>query len=795
MKLILRFLLLLIGANVFAQQYQLKGKVIDETSNQPLEFVNAILTQENNPYNGVITDSLGVFIIPVNEGIYQLSLEQFGETFLNKTITVSGDLDLGIFKIKSTKNIEEVVIKSKKKLIERKADRLVFNVQNSGAVTGGNVLDALKVTPRIQVKNEQISMIGKGSVTVMINDRLVQMSGEELSQYLKSLNVEDVKSIEVIPNPPAKYSAEGNSGLVNIVLKKSENDAWNAFLRSVYQQTTYPIGNVAGAYNMQKGKFQINTSVNYTKGSLATQESSKIYFSDFIWDKDNIRRDYYDVLSGRLGIEYKINDKLSMGGTYNASLSKPFIKSNVNTLLINSLTNALSSIMKTSAHNEYERTFNAFDYHFIYNMDDKNRKLSFDYNYFNYDHITDRKFSMQSFSANNQPLPNSLIGARNYGEQGIQNQSFNIDMEYPMEWVNLNYGGKMTFTKSDNLFHYYNIENGNEILDSNTSNQFNYKENTQALYFSAQKSFLEKWEVKAGVRYEFTQTEGFSQTLNQTNTNKYNKLFPTFYLAYTPNDNHSFSFNYGRRIQRPNFWVLNPFRYVTNPYSYSEGNPFLQPSFTDNIELGYSYKDFSITNVYFSLMDDVFEQAVLIDSITKIQRFIPLNFMVSKTFGVNQTFIFKPLKIWDVNATVDVFYSSTNSKIPQTLQFLGGWNGVFSISNDFALNEDKTLSANLNYSYTTKGVSNLDYNTAYSQLNMSVRWLLLDRKLVLGFYGNDILSSNRPEYTSYSNGIKTTFKNYYDNRYFGISLSYSFGKSFKTINRESKNQEEQNRLN
>ena len=121
-------------------------------------------------------------------------------------------------------------------MIERKVDRLVFNVENSVAATGGNGLDALKLTPRIKVQNDEISMIGKGSVAVLINDRIVPMSGTDLATYLKSLNAEDIKSIEVISNPPAKYSAEGNSGLVNIVFKKSKNDAWNASLRSIYQQ-------------------------------------------------------------------------------------------------------------------------------------------------------------------------------------------------------------------------------------------------------------------------------------------------------------------------------------------------------------------------------------------------------------------------------------------------------------------------------------------------------------------------------------------------------------------------------
>ena len=156
-------------------------------------------------------------------------------------------------------------------------------------------------------------------------------------------------------------------------------------------------------------------------------------------------------------------------------------------------------------------------------------------------------------------------------------------MEHPTDWATYNYGARLSFTETDNLFNYFDIIDEDEILNPNFSNQFDYQENTQALYFSAKKSFLEKWDAKIGFRYEFTQTDGVSQTLNQNNANDYSKLFPTAYLSYTPNDNHSFSVNYGKRISRPNFNFLNPFRFVYNPYSYSEGNPFLQPAFTDNI--------------------------------------------------------------------------------------------------------------------------------------------------------------------------------------------------------------------
>ena len=789
-------LILLIIPSISYSQNTITGKVVEQT-NEPIEYAEVVLqTLDSTAIKSELTNEEGIFtIVDVSNGTYELNIKYFSQNIYSQIITVESNLNLETIVTETDLTLGEVVITGKKPLIERKVDRLVFNVGNSVAATGGNGLDALKLAPRIKVQSDEISMIGKGNVAVLINDRIVQMSNEDLATYLKSLNAEDIKSIEVISNPPAKYSAEGNSGLVNIVLKKYKNDAWNSSLRSIYQQATYAKGNVGGSFNMQKDKFQLNIAISYTNGSNVPQETNKIYYPNLTWDEVNNRRDFTDALSTRLGLDYKINDKLSTGFTYNYITSKPLIKEVDETTLTNPSNSMLDSLITTLGRNEYVKKLNSLNYHIIYDIDTIGRKLSLDFDYFNYKNETNRVFNTQSFLPNNQPIPNSLEEARNFGNQDIQNYSANLDMEHPTNWATYNYGTRLSFTETDNLFNYFDIIDEDEILNPNFSNQFDYKENTQALYFSGQKSFSEKWEAKLGLRYEFTQTEGFSQTLNQTNKNDYSKLFPTAYVAFTPNDNHSFSLNYGRRIARPNFGYLNPFRFVNNPYSYSEGNPFLQPAFTDNIEFEYTFKDNLITNIYYSYTDDDFEQVTIIDASTNVQQVIPLNFIVNKMFGITQTFIFKPAKWWDVNASVDVYYSNTTSKIPVTLQYLSGWSGEFNISNDIVLNNKKTLFLNTSLWILTNGVDNLDYNSDDLQLNASIKWLLLEKNLILSLNVQDIINPRGTRYTSFSNGIKNSFRNYYDEQYFRIGLVYNFGKKFNINSRNSKNQDEQNRTN
>ncbi len=793
-KFFLFITLIFISSKLFSQ-VSISGQVVNQ-NNKPIEFVEVYL-QNIDSTNTIseLTTADGKFTIITEKGEYLLFLVQVGLTVYKQKINPNQDLNLGIIPItERPEQLNEVVVTSKKRLIERKIDRLVFNVANSTAVTGGNALDALKITPRIKVQNDQISMIGKGGMMVMVNDRIIQLSGDDLANYLKTLNAEDLKLIEVITNPPAKYSAEGNSGIINIVTKNSKSEAWNASIRSVYQQATYAMGNTGGSFNMQKGKFDLSSNISYANGSNAPVETSQIFYPNSTWNTANNRRDYTNSVSARLGLTYKINEKIKTGFNFNHLNNKPLSLDDEASKIYSGSNNQLDSIIATKASNEFEIKLTSLNYFVLFEIDSIGKKLTLDIDYFDYNNTINRLFNTQSFFSNTAPKPKPIVEARNYGEQNIQNYSLNIDMEHPTSWINLNYGLRLSRTSTRNIFDFFSIENNTEINDLTQSNEFDYQENIQAAYFSGQKSFSEEWEAKLGLRYEWTQTKGLTKTLNQINTNNYQKLFPTFYLAYTPNDKHSFNLNYGKRIQRPIYEYLNPFRYVSNPYSFSEGNPFLKPAFTDNIEFEYSFKDNLITNIYYSYTDDNFEQVTILDETTNIRQIIPQNFIINRMFGINQTFIYKPIDGWDINFSANVYYSSADSKIPQTLPFLSGWNGQFGISNDFILNESKTLLASVNYNFTTRGVYNLYTNSIANQLNTSLKWLLLDNKMTVSLYLNDVLSSNRPTYNAFSNNIEFSFRNYYDVRFFRLGVVYNWGKTNKTNQNTNKNQEEHDRL-
>ena len=205
------FLFLFTG--IFSYSQSITGKISDKEGN-PISYAEITISKDNKLSEVSISDENGNFNLKVSEnGNYQLAILKDGNNVFDKTISINGDVveNIQIFR-KNEELIQEVVVSGKKKLIERKVDRIVFNVENSISSTGGDGIDALKITPGIRVQNSKISMIGKSGMAVMIDDKLVQLSGDDLINYLKTISSDNIKSIEVITTPPAKYDAEGNSG-------------------------------------------------------------------------------------------------------------------------------------------------------------------------------------------------------------------------------------------------------------------------------------------------------------------------------------------------------------------------------------------------------------------------------------------------------------------------------------------------------------------------------------------------------------------------------------------------------
>ncbi len=762
---------------------------------EPIPFANVILTQEDgNIVNGGITDEDGNFSITAKKGKYKLIISFIGYVDMNQDIELLDTINLGTITLTdSTTSLDEVVIKTTKKVIERKPDRLIFNVENSIAASGGDAMDALRVAPGIALQNNAITMIGRGESRVMIDGRLLQLSGEELVDFLASIAADDIKKIEIITNPPAQYEAAGNGGLINIVYKRGARNSWKNNTSLAYNQNKYQFTTLRNNFFYNKNRLRFSLSTNGTLGNRREDEEIDVLYPDGQWLSDANVKARRDNISGRLSIDYDITEKTTIGAQYLGNYSTPDYDILANTQIFNA-TNQIDSTLINNSFSGRSINSHLYNVHMTTKLDTLDRKISFDLDYFDYDNKLKQNDLVNSFSPNGDFIGINLQ-SQNLGNQRIDNVSFKVDVEHPFSNININYGGKISFIKTINDLQNLTIQSAAPLFNPNSSNEFEYTEKIQAAYINGSKKIGDHWEFQAGLRLENTDTEGFSKTLNQKNTNQYLKLFPTAYISYQKNDNHTFSFNYGKRINRPSFRNLNPFRIYINSNAFSEGNPFLQPSFTDNFEFNHTYKGKLTTNAFLNIRSDGFGTIFSADEETEIQSIIRENYYTNYNWGIGEIHSFDTLSWWKSQNQIYLLGSKTVVDdnvvgVPQN-----GTQLYFATNNTFSLSKNTKLQANFWYRSPSKFVL-FDISESYS-FDLAIKHSMFKDKLQLSLVLNDIFDkANDGKLTSIVNNVETVYAQNYSTRFARISISYSFGNSkIKNKQRNFGNDEERRRSN
>ncbi|QNK63984.1 TonB-dependent receptor [Pedobacter sp. PAMC26386] len=771
MKTIILYALLLLP--LWAQsQVQFKGNV--KSSSEPIVWANVILSNpEGKVITGTLTKDDGSFEIKIAKGSYILKISYLGYTEWAKNILIEKDINLGsILLVQKDGDLQEVKIVGKKKLIEYKTDRLVFNVANSISAAGGNGLNAIGAAPGVMIQNNAISILGKGSSRVMVDGRLIELTGDDLINYLGSIAASDIASVEVITNPPAKYEAGGDGGLINIILKKGTLDSWKNSTTLVYDLNTYSFFTLRDnfLYNKNKVKFSLNAGGKL--GNQRTGESLNTYYPNGPWELALAGKQKQNNLSGGLSFDYDISNRTAIGIQYTGNQNNPDTK-DLTTIKIRNSANQVDSLLINNGNNKLSNTSQTYNAHMVTQLDTSGKKLSVDLDYFTYNSRIDNNFITKTFLPDMDFL-NTNQAARNLSAQDIKNSSVKIDMEHPLKFMNLSYGTKLSFIQSKADITYYNTITGDAVLDPNKSNRFEYKENNQAVYVNGIKNFNSKFSLQLGLRLENIQTSGYSSTLAQETRNNYLKLFPTVYLSYKSNENNSFLFNYGRRINRPVFRDLNPFRSYLNSKSYSEGNPFLQPSYNDNFDLTYVYKGNLRTNLFFNLTTDGFGVIFNSDPKTNIQIISRQNYYKEYYYGIGESYTLNISSWWQSQnqgyllGSKTIFNSAVNATPKNSKQLYVTSNNTFSLGTATKIQVD--------YFYTSAVKRGLYEVGQLSGLNVGIKQSMLKNKLQLSLLVNDVFNTAYLKgYTSVVNGIKQVYGQNDKNRSFRLALTYSFG--------------------
>lgn len=591
----------------------IKGSVID-ADGKAMPFVTiSVLAQDSSLLTGAITDDDGLYAIEVTANQYIIQASYVGY------VTAYGGPDFVLRE--ETEKLAEVEVKAKKPLIERQMDKLVVNVSASPLAAGSNGNDILRRAPGVRIdKDGNITVNGK-SVEIWIDGKPSYLSGQQLKAMLDGTDGNTIEKIEIISNPSAKYDASGQGGIINIKTKRNMMKGLNGILSAAYGGMYF--GDVKRWLQMDMVSLNLNyrCEKTYTFGQLTqvfaqndidletyrktpTLENYSYsgYAMDFQYYMLKVGNDWYidsvNTFGFILQVPYmKVNQRIIDGRNYAYTVEgTDTVSKSV------SHTGAQIQSPQHTANLNYTHTFN----------DELERELTVNVDYNRYNNKT----TNTQLTNYDELLPYSL-GLNINSQQVIDIYSAKLDFQTKfwktgMIECGVKYGLSSTnnHMTTDSIF--------DDIPLSQTRQDFRYDEHVAAAYISVGKQFGEHWSVKLGLRGEYTYSFGNWLSADSVTRRSYFNPFPTAYIGYTTSplgklqQPIAVSASYTRRIKRPNYWMLNPFRTYVDAYSYQEGNTELTPEFNNDVELHFSWTQYLNVTFNFAHTQDMFSQKTTI---------------------------------------------------------------------------------------------------------------------------------------------------------------------------------------
>ena len=774
-----------------AQTYRLSGCVQDE-NRQPVEVANVLLKQakDSTYITGMLTDTQGCFSFDQPLGEYLLHITLIGSEDLYVPVVLQGNKNVGELTLKSSSALlDEVTVTAARPVIKRLVDRVVFDAHNTIASAGGSALDLLREVPGLQVGQNSIGIIGKGGIKVYINDRETKLSGDELIDYLRSYDASQILKVEVITTPPSKYDAAGNAGIINIRLKSRPKDYVGGTASASYstgEKDNYGYGGVN--LNLSKGRVSSFLNGGTTQGNYETCEKNYRYFPQNTW---NSRADYTNYmnsfyLQGGVDVSLERDWTVGMQAIYNHSAPKPGNALSW-TEVYDASTAVLDSLLYSNSDKDTSSDRLNLNFHTDKVWDDKGKKMTWDVDYLRDNRDENMGFLSKTLLPDGTEIPGTNFDYNYLQHRKVDVVSSALDFILPFEKYKITAGAKVSFTNTRNGIN-YDTSDPTLVQDD----YFRYKEQIYALYADYSREFSERFSMQLGLRMEHTRTTGISEAKDTEDKHDYTRLFPTVYLLYSPTDGHALNFSFSNRISRPSQNMVNPFPFYQNKYTYACGREDLKPSYTYNVELGYTLKNNFNVSAYYSYSDDVFFQVVDLDAETNVTSFLWENFMQTHAFGLNNSYTFRT-KWLQAYAQHGVSYRRTTSSAATTSPEEKGWAYDASLRNTFFFNEKKTLLATLSGSYSSRQYQGIYLMSPTYSISAGMLYRLLDNKLSLSLNVNNLFVSHSKLETM-SNRLKIIADNQFAFTSFHIGVSYTFGGDIRSKGQRNSNEDIQRRL-
>jgi iron complex outermembrane recepter protein len=789
--------------SVFAQNAILSGKVTDEKN----ESIPGVVVELRNVSDSTmakvsVTDGNGLYKFEgAKAGTYFLKSSFIGFTpYQSEVLNYDGVSALELKPITMTISpvqLSQVEISAIKPLVEVRADKTVFNVEGSVNSTGSTAYELLQKAPGVVVdNNDNIMLKGRGGVLVQIDGRETRLTQEQLGDYLKSIQSTDVEAIELIANPSSKYEAEGTAGIINIKLKKNKNYGTNGSVTLGYASGKYSKYNTALSVNNRSEKVNLFGSYGNNWGERVNEFYLYREQRPLILDASTIFFNSYFNHNIKGGIDYNLSSKNIIGLMFNGNIRDTEGKHTSRNQIYDFFTLDTDSILRSDQ--TVEALANTYNFNLNHRFTDN----------VGHELTTDFDFGYYSGTRNNyQPnvylLPDNetiLSSAINRTITPTTINIYTLKSDYSQNFLQgkIGAGYKISLVNTDNTFDFFNIENGSEILDPERSNRFVYDENVYALYLNYQRS-INKFDLQAGIRMENTQSEGnltTSVVITDENVKRsYTDLFPSTGITFTPNQTHSLALIYSRRIARPNYQELNPFEWKLDELSFRKGNPFLNPQYTDKIELSHTFKYRITTSIGYSYTSDYFAQ--IADTLPGGKSYLTSrNLATEEVMSANLSVAVQPTKWYNVHLNAGIYNQAYKADFGEgrtldnsitTFNFYG--------QNTFKLPYHFTFE--VSGWFNTGGVWGGAYvNEPNGALDLGLQKRLFKEQATLRLSYSDILHTAPWASRNVYAGIVGRVHGNWESQMFRASLTWSFGnRQMKSIRQRSTGSEtEQKRI-
>lgn len=778
------------------QEYSISGKITN-AKNSSLSYVNVVLLKQVDSIivRGTSTDEKGLFDFSnVNRGGYILKASFIGYKDFYLDLNVDNTLDLGTLVLKEASEfLDEITLEVQKPTVQIEIDRLIFNVENT-TLSSGNTWDILSKTPGVIIQQNSIS-IRNQPATVYINDRKVNLSPAELKNLLESYSGNNIKSIEVITNPSAKYDAD--SGMIlNIVTNKNIIPGYKGNISGGYTQAIFSKYRAGTAHYFKNDWVNIALDYSLNKRKEHKNDLGEIAFFDSqngienFWDVDFERVTRSTLHNINTAIDFTLSQRSNIDIAASIFLDPNTTYENKEvTEILDSMRN-LDSFFTTNSYLDIIKHNIALDATFTQILNNNGATLKANVHYTNFDHKREQHLASAYFLPNESLISTSAFETDSHQEINIYIGQ--LDFSSSLLGMNFDAGIKGSKIESKSGMSFFDIVNNTATLNTELSDSFMYDETILSGYVSFAKSW-EKWRMRAGLRGEYTETEGNSIAMDEISKKDYLEWFPSITLNFTPNQNHSIGAAFNRSISRPRYDLLNPFRYFINENNFTSGNPHLVPAIRERYSLNYLAEGKYYFEFYYNSTKDDIEVLSFQNNEEQFLRSVSSNMVQRRGYGLNFQYATSLNSWWYFSNNFSLFHmentfiavESNNEEV--TL----GNNGMFiQMYNQYTLSKDKTLTADLTFSHLTGLVLGTYLMDSYTTVSIGVRKSLWNNRASLSLLANDIFDTTNRKLSADFLNQRNSYFAIQEMQYIQLGFVYNFGNfSLRDSSRQIRNEE------